>query len=63
MIKSLLEQWKAAHALTLHSEAHKPYPCDTVWELRDSIVEKKADNAKAQKLTSLAEYWATCEAY
>ena len=56
MVKSLLETWKANHALNLHSEAHKDYPYDVLRDLRDDIVQKEADNGKARKLTTLDEY-------
>ena len=63
MVKSLLESWKASRALNFHSEPHKPYLCDILRELRDNIVLKEAENGKARKLTNLADYWQTCEAY
>lgn len=63
MIKALLESWKAAHALNLHVEMHKPYPFDSVRELREELAATEANNDKARKITTLLEYYAIYEAH
>ena len=63
MIKALLESWKAAHALNLHVEMHKPYPCDSVRELREELAATEANNGKAHKVTTLLEYYAVYDAH
>ncbi len=57
MIKSLLKSWKVAHALTLHAEMHKPYPCESVRKLREELAATEASNDKANKITTLPEYY------
>ena len=63
MIKSLLESWKAAHAITLHVEMHRPYPCESVHKLREELAATEASNDKANKIPTLSEYYDVYEAH
>ena len=63
MIEAMLESWKAAHALNLHAEMHKPYPCDSVRKCREDLASGEANNEKARKVVTLVEYWDIYEAH
>ena len=63
MVKSLLESWKASHALTLHNQLREQYPCGSVHKLRGELAAAEAGNGKANKIATLDEYFAIYDAY